>query len=608
MATTETKNRIIVALGLKFEDQALAGVRARIAALQGRFAKIGDQASRFGAATQAAGRSLTRSLSAPLVLAGGIVAKVGGDFEAAMNVLEAKSGAVGAELEAMRTKAKDLGIATQFTAAAAAEGMIEFAKAGLSASQVLDVIGPALDFAVVAQMNLGEVASITANTLAQFNLEAKQAGFVADVLSKAADASTSDVNELAESLVYAGTSASAVGMDLRETSAILAALANIGIKGSMAGTALSQSIIALASPSTNAQKIFKKLNINLGDFVDKSGRMKRPFADLMKAMNASKASVGDIMEIFGDRAGRAIVGMVNDTEKLTAATAALADVEGNAAKQAAVQMKGFNGAIKGMVSSIEGLAIAIAESGFLEFLTKSVQGITVLVRHIAGLNPRLLRTATVIAAVVASIGPVLIAVGALTKAFGALMVSASAGWLAVVGPWLAVIGVIAFLYLLIDDFFAWLEGRPSVIGYLLKDIDWPMLDSFKEWLKSIYDMVYSNDENSMFSRLARTLETIQGILNNLGRLNIDLPSLGKISDINSFGIPDSANPFTEIKRDRRNVEAMQKAFTTQTIAPVITVNVTKPASTADDIVSVLRRETAKIFGDAAQSTQPTFAQ
>jgi hypothetical protein len=208
------------------------------------------------------------------------------------------------------------------------------------------------------------------------------------------------------------------------------------------------------------------------------------------------------------------------------------------------------------------------------------------------------------------------AVGALTKAFGALMVSASTGWLAVVGPWLAVVGVIAFLYLLVDDFVAWVQGRPSVIGYLLKDIDWPMLQDFRAWMKDVLDFVFSSNEGSIFDLWKKDLEFIVYYLKKVDAFFRSIPGInfmmpGGVTRFGagvSAGTPQSASPLVIPERFRGPPAPGSGGTVTQTISPVINVNVTKPGSTADDIVSVLRRETAKIFGDAAYAIQPPFAQ
>jgi TP901 family phage tail tape measure protein len=647
------KNRILVALGLKFDDSTLDHVRQRIAGLQSNLARTGERFKRFGEGAERVGRSLTGYVSAPLLLAGGAIAKVGGDFEAAMNVLEVKSGAVGAELVALRERAKELGATTQFTAAQAAEGMIEFAKAGLRADQVLQVIGPALDFAVSAQMGLGEVAALTANTLSQFSLEADRAVDVADFLSKAAGASTTTVQDLGEALTYAGSSASAVGMDLRETSAVLAAMANVGIKGSMAGTALANAMIRLAAPSKSALATLKKLGIAHSDYVDSAGRMKKPLQEFLAALNRSGASIGDLVEIFDQRAARAFVGLVGDTSKLAATTDALADAEGNAAKQAAVMMKGFQGALKSLRSAVEGLAIAIADTGLLKFFTRALDGITKLVRGITNLNPRLLRTITIIGGIAALIGPILIGVGLAAKAFGMLAKSAAAGWLAVAAPWLLAIGAVAALYLIVDDFIAWLQGRPSFIGHLLRDVEFQKLEEFRKyfrlWMREIYETLYPKkvQTGSIFAgiladmvklihftmKLIRILEKASAIplLSSIlpggaararessARVldSVNKPPVGSFARPNISGstraressarVLDSVNNPPVGSFARPNMSG-STSTTRQTISPTINVSITKPGSTTDDILTAIRRETANMFGDLAIQLQPPLAQ
>ena len=615
-----TKNRIIVALGLKFDDKTVEQVRSKISAMGNQLARAGDRAKRIGEGMQRVGSTLTRTISAPILLAGGYIAKVSGDFEAAMNVLQAKSGAATDELAAMRDMAKKLGQETQFTAANAAEGMIEFAKAGFNAKQVLDAIGPALNFAVVGQMELGEVTALVANTLAQFNLQATDATHIADVLSKAADISTTDVRELGEALTYAGATANAAGMDIRETSAVLAALANVGMKSSMAGTALANAIMKIAAPTDAGRKAMKKLGLSYGDFVDKSGKLKRPFGDFLAALGEAGASTEDLVDILDQRAARAFVGLVADSSKLTASMAGLSDVEGNAAKQAEVMMKGFNGALKTLKSAAEGLAIAIGDTGLMKFLTESLNGISKILRQISALNPRLLRTITIVTGGVALVGPLIAGVGLLVKGFGLLAASAATGWLSVAaGPILA-IAAIGALYLIIDDFVGWIQGRPSVIGYLFPASEWPRLQEFRQWAKDVGAFLFTSNEGSLFDLWRKDLEFIVYYLNKVIELIARFPGVsmpggaqfGGITASDTLKAPTSWKDFF-VPASIRNAQPVPAGtggagVVRQTVSPTINVSITKPGSTADDIMTVIRRESAKVFGDLALQVQPPWAQ
>src|SRR5690606_27399379 len=91
--------------------------------------------------------------------------------------------------------------------------------------------------------------------------------------------------------------------------------------------------------------------------------------------------------------------------------AQLEDSGGRADEVAAVQMQGFHGAMRLFKSAVEALMISIADSGLLAWLTGMVTGLAKLIQRLSETNPFLLRMATVIGGLVASVGPVLWMVG-----------------------------------------------------------------------------------------------------------------------------------------------------------------------------------------------------
>ena len=81
--------------------------------------------------------------------------------------------------------------------------------------------------------------------------------------------------------------------------------------------------------------------------------------------------------------------------------------------------KGFKGAMVEAMAAFEGLAIAIGDSGVLEFFTDVVDGVTNFTRELSKTNPEILKWGAVLAGLAAAIGPVIFAVGTLGGAMAA---------------------------------------------------------------------------------------------------------------------------------------------------------------------------------------------
>ena len=139
-----------------------------------------------------------------------------------------------------------------------------------------------------------------------------------------------------------------------------------------------------------------------------------PLAGIMGQLEGAGASATDVMTIFGLEAGPAMQALLSQgSGALLEFTEELRNSGGTAETVAAANMKGLNGAMKELKSAIEGLALAVADTGLIEFVEGFVRGATGLLQNLSKTNPQLLRMAAIAAAVAAAIGPLMIGLGTL---------------------------------------------------------------------------------------------------------------------------------------------------------------------------------------------------
>ena len=537
--------RLMVALGFKVDQASMRRAEAKLRLSAMRFRKIQERAGRVGSSLQNIGRGLSRYVAAPILVAGAAIAKVSGDFETAINILEAKTGEGGQALNAMREEAKRLGTTTKFTASQAAGGMIEFAKAGLSAKQIVDAIAPALDFATASQMEMSDVAKITANTLAQFGFEANKSRMIADLFTKTADSATTNVQDLADAMVKVGGVAKASGLSFKEALSLLGGMANVGITGAEAGTALSNSMIHLAKPTKNSLAAFDRLGLSVRDFVNESGTLKRPLTDLFRALGNAGAGMADLTDIFELRAARNLVGIIKDIQKADVVAAKLAASTGNASKQADTTMKGFNGALLSLKSALEGVAIAIGDAGLREFFTGILLGLTALSRSIATLSPVTLRWVTIIAAAAAGLAGLTFVVGSsilmfkgLSAAFVMAGTSAGAMWLKIIAPIAAAIAMFALFFAIGQDIGVYLSGTgKSFTGYLVKNV----LDPVIEWIMKLYDFIVEWSGKAWDAAIAKASVFFSYLQDEIQKI-ASIPLVAKIISFVDKVTPDLKEP------------------------------------------------------------------
>jgi len=219
----------------------------------------------------------------------GYAVKAAADFETQMSRFKAVSDTSEKDLERVRQKALQLGRDSAFGAKQVAEGFVEIAKSGATATEVLAGLGDAAVYlAAAGEIDMALATEILINAMRQFNIEAKDAGHIADLLAGAANASTSEVDDLANSLKYAGPVAAMAGISIEDTATVLAMFANAGIKGSQAGTTLRGVILGLAANTPKAEKTLRSLGIVTLDganaFFDLEGKLK-PLPEVFQILN-----------------------------------------------------------------------------------------------------------------------------------------------------------------------------------------------------------------------------------------------------------------------------------------------------------------------------------
>lgn len=406
--------------------------------LTGPLGRMEGKLAGFGRKATAAGKALTAGVTLPLLALGGLAIKAGADFESGMLRVQALSESTAEEIAGVRTQAKELGRTTQFSASQAAEGFTFFAQQGFKVREMLASMPGVLDLAAASQEELGVTSNIAAGALRGYNFQAGQMARVTDVLAKAQASSATNLVELSEGFKLAGPVAAGLGLEFEETVAVLGKMADAQFKGTLGGTALKRALSNLIQPSTAAQRALGRLGIFRDDLLDAEGNLKS-FIGTIELLSRRGATASDVLTIFGDRAFAPMLSLIQaGAGPLRELQRELEGAEGVAGRMARTQMSGATGASLEFKSAIEGLLIAIAESGLLEAFTSLLKDhLTPLVSKLAETDPKFLKIATVVGLVVAALGPLILIGGQAVTLIGGL--ASVAG---VVGPLLGSLAVV----------------------------------------------------------------------------------------------------------------------------------------------------------------------
>lgn len=355
---------------------------------------LGDVNREIGRTTgniQKMGKQLSMAVTAPIALLAGSGLKVFMSFEAQMAKVQAVSGATAAEFKSLSENAKMLGSSTRFTASEVAELQTEFAKLGFSADEITKVTEATLALAQATDSDLATSAMVAGNTLRAFGLDASETTRVTDVMASSFSKSGLDMAAFAESMKHVAPVANSAGISIEQTTAMLAVLADSGIKGSQAGTALRRIISDLGSTSGDVAGELANMaerGLDLADAKDEVGR------NAQSALLVLSKGVPQMKGLQGAFEGSA------------GAAKAMADIMDNTAE----------GAMKRMQSAIEGAQLTIGQA-LAPAMMKAMDGVSKLASGFANMSSSGQNSILVMGGIAAAIGPVLVIVPQLVKGF-----------------------------------------------------------------------------------------------------------------------------------------------------------------------------------------------
>ena len=395
---------------------AYVEVTAQTSKLQRGLANAQAQLQQFGRSCTAIGKDmlmLSGAFAVPMAMA----VKGFSEFDDQMRLGRAVTKATKQEFESLTQVAAKLGRETSFTAKQVADGMVSLGRMGFSPKEIEQAIQPTLDLARATGTDLGEAANIAANSMRIFGIEASKMSDVADILTATANGSAQTLTDLFEALKMAGPQAKAAGENITDTSAAIGVLANLGIKGSLAGTALRKSFSQFAK--TKVQDKLKAVGISTVDANGNLRKMAEIIADIGRVMatmpSAEKlAFAEDIFDIRGSLAGLSLGGNVKE---LDAFIEKLYDVKGTARTTAQEMDDGLGGSFRKLLSAVEGAMNAIGKAleGTLKPFVDKVTAATLAVIQWIEANSGLVTAFAATIAGTAALGAALIVIGVAAK-------------------------------------------------------------------------------------------------------------------------------------------------------------------------------------------------
>ena len=224
----------------------------------------------------------------------------------------------------------------------ASEGLYQYASAGVTAADALQMLQHTLKLSMAVQGDHNALAKLTTQTIMGFNMEFSEAAEVTDKFAHAINKSLIEWDDLASSVKFALPFFISTGQSLETLLGALEILTNRALEAGIAGRGLRQALAQFAKHADDNAASFRKMGVEI---LDTHGNMK----DLTEIALDFKAAMGDtmtdmdvmiaLMEDLNIRGATAFVHLVQSADEFKEAVDDLANSQGSAHEMAMIQQQ-----------------------------------------------------------------------------------------------------------------------------------------------------------------------------------------------------------------------------------------------------------------------------
>lgn len=325
----------------------------------------------MGTAMQSAGEKLSAMgdalmpLSAAAAAIGVAAVKTTADFDSSMSKVSAISGASGKDFDALRQKAREMGAETKFSASEAADAFTYMAMAGWKTEEMMQGIDGIMSLSAADGLDLATTSDIVTDSLSAFGLTAKDSAHFADVLAAASTNANTNVSMMGETFKYAAPVAGALGFSVEDVATAVGLMANAGIKGSQAGTALRGWLTRMAKPTKESATAMDFLDIEIqnadGSMKDLSEIIRYTKSQFDTLNEAEKAQYAAMLAGQNGMSGLLAIMNASDDD-IAKLSKAIKSANGTAKDMAKTMQDNLNGQLTILKSQLSEAAISIGDA------------------------------------------------------------------------------------------------------------------------------------------------------------------------------------------------------------------------------------------------------
>ena len=431
----------------------IAGITIELDADTSKMVKSLDKVSKnvegIGKKIQGVGKDLTTHLTVPIVTAAGVCVSKFAEVDKTMTLTNQTMQNTTEEADLLNKAMQDAAANSTFSMNEAAQASLNFARAGLDATEAANALAPAMNLAAGEGGDLDTVSAGLVGTINAFGDSFENAEHYADVFANACNASMLDIDSLSDSAGIAANVFATAGYSVQDMALYLGVMANKNIDANEAATSLKTGIARLVKPAKEGAEWMERLGIevtnadgSMKDSLTVQQELHDAFAGLSESEQIAAASA-----IFGKNQMSKWLALINTAPTEVESLNTALEQEGTSAEMAEAMMGGFGGSIEKLKSSLDVLMTSLGQL-MAQYLTPVIEKVQNVIDNFMALDDETKDHIIKIAGIVAAVGPVLLIIGKVVSGIGSIISIASAliaAISAISAPVLIVIGVITAL-------------------------------------------------------------------------------------------------------------------------------------------------------------------
>jgi TP901 family phage tail tape measure protein len=273
------------------------------------------------------------------------------NLEAQLSRVKAAAQDAKGQFEGMEEAVEKAAIATNSTSQTAAVGLTALVNSGKSAKDAVDALVPTLQLAKIANIDVSQAADLVAKNLDAFNVPAKDAARIVDLLTAASHGSAAALQGISSAAAELAPDAKTLGIDIDHTVGILGLLSDKGINAGNSVRALRTIFQDLQNPTSTLRGELLKLGDGTGDFNTAIASLTSGTPRANQALLTISGSARSVVELLGQAGPDAIQKFTESLERQN----------GIAAKTVSILDDNLKGAYTAFSNSVERIESQLAK-------------------------------------------------------------------------------------------------------------------------------------------------------------------------------------------------------------------------------------------------------